>query len=255
MPVHARAGSPQPSRAQGAGDPEAPAAAGLRPGDHAVPALLHARQQLQVTGRSISRTPTGSRAIRRSSTLGDAFRGGDLLRWLGNSALFTVASVAISTVVAALAAYPISLMRWRPGRVAHRVLIALMVVPADRPGHPALQDDGRPRAAEQLPQRDHRLHGHPAAVLDLPARQLLPHDASRPAGGRAARRRRPPAHLVVGRLAARRSRARHRRDRAGALGLERGADRRRLPAERGAADAHGRDHPLSERATTRTSRS
>ncbi len=62
-------------------------------------------------------------------TLGDAFKGGDLLRWLGNSAIFTVASVSISTLVAALAAYPISLMRWRPGPVLLALLVALMVVP------------------------------------------------------------------------------------------------------------------------------
>jgi raffinose/stachyose/melibiose transport system permease protein len=63
------------------------------------------------------------------STLGDAFRGGDLLRWLGNSALFTVTSVALSTLIAALAAYPLALMRWRPGPFVLSLLIALMVVP------------------------------------------------------------------------------------------------------------------------------
>jgi ABC-type glycerol-3-phosphate transport system permease component len=63
------------------------------------------------------------------STLGDAFRGGDLPRWLANSAIFTSASVVISTIVAALAAYPLSLMRWRPGPVLLSLLIALMVVP------------------------------------------------------------------------------------------------------------------------------
>lgn len=62
-------------------------------------------------------------------TLGDAFRGGDLLRWLGNSALFTVASVTLSTVIAALAAYPISLMRWRPGPWLLGILVGLMVIP------------------------------------------------------------------------------------------------------------------------------
>jgi len=62
-------------------------------------------------------------------TLGDAFHGGDLLRWLGNSALFTVASVTLSTIVAALAAYPISLLRWRPGPWLLGILVALMVVP------------------------------------------------------------------------------------------------------------------------------
>jgi raffinose/stachyose/melibiose transport system permease protein len=63
------------------------------------------------------------------STLGDAFRGGDLLRWLGNSALFTVVSVFLSTLIAALAAYPLALVRWRPGPVVLSLLIALMVVP------------------------------------------------------------------------------------------------------------------------------
>jgi raffinose/stachyose/melibiose transport system permease protein len=62
-------------------------------------------------------------------TIGDAFRGGDLLRWLGNSALFSVASVTLSTIVAALAAYPISLLRWRPGPWLLGILVALMVVP------------------------------------------------------------------------------------------------------------------------------
>jgi ABC-type glycerol-3-phosphate transport system permease component len=63
------------------------------------------------------------------STLGDAFRGGDLLRWLGNSAIFTVGAVLLSTGVAALAAYPIALLRWRPGPWLLSLLIALMVVP------------------------------------------------------------------------------------------------------------------------------
>ncbi len=63
------------------------------------------------------------------ATLKDAFRGGELLRWLGNSALFTVASVTASTLVAAMAAYPISLMRWRPGGFLIGALVALMVVP------------------------------------------------------------------------------------------------------------------------------
>jgi ABC-type glycerol-3-phosphate transport system permease component len=63
------------------------------------------------------------------STLGDAFRGGDLLRWLANSTVFTVASVLLSTVIAALAGYPIALLRWRPGPWLLSLLIALMVVP------------------------------------------------------------------------------------------------------------------------------
>jgi ABC-type glycerol-3-phosphate transport system permease component len=63
------------------------------------------------------------------STLGDALHGGDLYRWLLNSFVFTVASVVLSTAIAALAAYPIALMRWRPGGWILSVLIALMVLP------------------------------------------------------------------------------------------------------------------------------
>ena len=39
-----------------------------------------------------------------------------MYHWLLNSLLITVASVALSTALAALAAYPLSLMRWRPSR-------------------------------------------------------------------------------------------------------------------------------------------
>jgi ABC-type glycerol-3-phosphate transport system permease component len=63
------------------------------------------------------------------STLREALAGGDLYRWLLNSLLITAASVLISTAVAALAAYPISLMSWRLGRVVLGVLVALLVVP------------------------------------------------------------------------------------------------------------------------------
>jgi ABC-type glycerol-3-phosphate transport system permease component len=63
------------------------------------------------------------------STLDEALHGGDLYRWLLNSVVFTVASVAVSTAIAALGAYAISLMRWRPGGWLLSVLIALMVLP------------------------------------------------------------------------------------------------------------------------------
>jgi len=63
------------------------------------------------------------------STFRTSVAGGDMFRWLLNSLFITVASVALSTALAALAAYPLSLMRWRPGRVLASLLIALMVVP------------------------------------------------------------------------------------------------------------------------------
>jgi len=62
-------------------------------------------------------------------TLGTALGGGDLYWWLLNSLIVTLLSVALSTALAALAAYPISLMRWKPGPVVLGALIALLVVP------------------------------------------------------------------------------------------------------------------------------
>jgi ABC-type glycerol-3-phosphate transport system permease component len=63
------------------------------------------------------------------STLHDSLAGGDLYRWMLNSLLITGASVLVSTAVAALGAYPITLMNWRPGGALLSLLIALMVVP------------------------------------------------------------------------------------------------------------------------------
>jgi ABC-type glycerol-3-phosphate transport system permease component len=63
------------------------------------------------------------------STMHASLAGGQLFHWMLNSLLITASSVLLSTAVAALAAYPISLMGWRPGGVILSVLIALMVVP------------------------------------------------------------------------------------------------------------------------------
>ena len=63
------------------------------------------------------------------STMRKALADGELFRWLGNSLFITAVSVGISTVFAALAAYPIALMQWRVGRYLLGVLVALMVVP------------------------------------------------------------------------------------------------------------------------------
>jgi ABC-type glycerol-3-phosphate transport system permease component len=63
------------------------------------------------------------------STLLQSIAGGDLYRWVLNSLFVTVASVLLSTTVAALAAFPIGLMKWRAGPYVLGLLIALMVVP------------------------------------------------------------------------------------------------------------------------------
>lgn len=60
---------------------------------------------------------------------GDAFRDGELLRWIANSLIVTVAAVVVSTLIAALAAYPLS-RRTFPGRKTFIGLnVMLMVIP------------------------------------------------------------------------------------------------------------------------------
>src|SRR5262245_54768290 len=60
---------------------------------------------------------------------GDAFRDGGLLRWIGNSLVVTLGAVAVSTLFAALAAYPLA-RRVFPGRKFFIGLnVVLMVVP------------------------------------------------------------------------------------------------------------------------------
>jgi len=63
------------------------------------------------------------------ASMTEALKGGDLYLWLLNSFLITGASVLVSTALAALAAYPLSLMRWPSGRLVLGFLIALLVVP------------------------------------------------------------------------------------------------------------------------------
>ncbi len=59
----------------------------------------------------------------------EAFRGGELLRWFGNSAIFTLGSVALSTIIAALAAFAIARMSFRGRNALLTVNVALMIVP------------------------------------------------------------------------------------------------------------------------------
>ena len=63
------------------------------------------------------------------SSFSTALGGGSLALWLLNSVLVTAVSVGLSTALAALAAYPLSLMRWRAGPFIHALLIGLLVVP------------------------------------------------------------------------------------------------------------------------------
>jgi raffinose/stachyose/melibiose transport system permease protein len=63
------------------------------------------------------------------STLLQSIAGGELYLWVFNSLVVTFLAVALSTVLAALAAYPIGVMKWRQGQYLLGVLIALMVVP------------------------------------------------------------------------------------------------------------------------------
>jgi ABC-type glycerol-3-phosphate transport system permease component len=59
----------------------------------------------------------------------DAFQDGALLKWVANSVIITLSSVAIAAIVSALAAYPLARYRF-PGRLPFIGLnILLMVVP------------------------------------------------------------------------------------------------------------------------------
>src|SRR5262249_15865072 len=59
----------------------------------------------------------------------DAIGCRELYVWLLNSCLVTIASAGLSTALAALAAYALSLMRWRLGSAILGLLIVLLVVP------------------------------------------------------------------------------------------------------------------------------
>jgi ABC-type glycerol-3-phosphate transport system permease component len=64
-----------------------------------------------------------------AATLLQSIAGGELYLWIFNSLVVTVLSVALSTALAALAAYPIAMMKWRSGPYLLGLLIALMVIP------------------------------------------------------------------------------------------------------------------------------
>jgi ABC-type glycerol-3-phosphate transport system permease component len=59
----------------------------------------------------------------------EAVGGGDFVRWFANSTVFTIGSVVVSTIVAALAAFAIARMRFRGRDALLTVNVALMVVP------------------------------------------------------------------------------------------------------------------------------
>jgi ABC-type glycerol-3-phosphate transport system permease component len=74
-------------------------------------------------------SPLGLPLHPSTAALDEAFSRGSFGRWLVNSTLVTLASVAVSTGVAILAAYSVALLRWRLRGLVLNLLIALMVVP------------------------------------------------------------------------------------------------------------------------------
>ena len=134
---------------------------------------------------------------------GDALRGGELCRWLLNSFVISAASVLLSTVIAAVAAYPIALMRWRPGNWILSLLIALMVLPPIVLVVPLFQltaDLGQLNTYRSVIVI---YTGLLLPVLDLPARQLLPHGAARHCSRLGAHRRRRATCGACGRSSCR----------------------------------------------------
>jgi ABC-type glycerol-3-phosphate transport system permease component len=81
------------------------------------------------TNQDFAGNPVGFPHTPVLSTIRSALRGGDIFRWLLNSFIITSASTIISTALAAAGAYPLSLMRWRPGKWVLTILISLMVIP------------------------------------------------------------------------------------------------------------------------------
>ena len=70
--------------------------------------------------------------------LREAFRDGQLLTWVGNSIVITIASVVLAAVVSALAAYPLARSSF-PGRLpVHRAQHRADGRPAGRAGRAAL---------------------------------------------------------------------------------------------------------------------
>jgi ABC-type glycerol-3-phosphate transport system permease component len=63
------------------------------------------------------------------SSFDAALADGAMGRWMLNSLFISLTSVALSTALAALAAYPLSLMRWRLSRPITSLMIALIVIP------------------------------------------------------------------------------------------------------------------------------
>jgi raffinose/stachyose/melibiose transport system permease protein len=60
---------------------------------------------------------------------GDAFRDGELVRWIGNSLVVTIGAVAVSTLIAALAAYPLARRTFFGRKAFIGLNVVLMVVP------------------------------------------------------------------------------------------------------------------------------
>lgn len=63
------------------------------------------------------------------ANFGEATRGSEFLTWVKNSLILTVGSVALATIVAALAAFAIARMRFRGRDLLLSLNVALMVVP------------------------------------------------------------------------------------------------------------------------------
>jgi raffinose/stachyose/melibiose transport system permease protein len=61
--------------------------------------------------------------------LRDAFRDGELLRWIANSLIVTAGAVTVSTLVAAIAAYPLARRAFRGRNAFIGLNVVLMVVP------------------------------------------------------------------------------------------------------------------------------
>ena len=178
-----------------------------------------------------------------------------LPRWMWNSFLVTVSSVAVSTLVALLAAYAAVFGRFRGHKIFLSTSVALMVVPPVTllvPMFVFMVDTGLVNHLQSVIVFYTGLLV-PFAVFFMTdffrtvPQELIEAAASEGAGPFTVFRR------IVMPLSG--AASVHARRRAGDLGVERAADRARLPAERERPDADGRAWRSSRAASRRTSRS
>ena len=117
--------------------------------------------------------------------------------WNGvkNSLIIVAVTVAVSMVLAFLAAVALAKFRFTGRQALHRPDHRDPDAPAGRADHPALRRAGPLPPGERAERRDPHLHDLRAAVLRVDAARLHARDPARPRGGGDGRRLEPPRRV------------------------------------------------------------